>query len=886
MGELAASTIRTTLVHGPLAYAMRRAEAARGHEIGLQILTPSQLAARLAGGLLRPASRTSIEEGIRAALRQRGRLLDIAPISDFPGMTRALSRTLRSIWRSGYDLRSGPGSATARVRDLAFVEETIREHLQPGEVLMPDLCQCAHDNLALAPRIIGPLHIEGVHAIDPIWRPLIEDLGELVEVVWHAPSGAEIRWFTGKVEPQSTTQSVRTGISCADPAHEALEAMRWARALLAEDRARPEDIAICATSPAQWDDYMLALAASAGLPLCFVHGRPALATRDGQRCAALADLLRGGLSQARVRRLLRLARNQGTPLDQLPDEDLPVSASASLSTAADWQRALSARPDFAAVLGPILEVLGRGIESANDAAEWLLRGRSRRLWDEALRAAPASALMFTLETLHVAEDRDPADAIVWCSADELAGAPRRFAWLLGVTAGSWPRSAGLDPTLPGYLVDPRLVNPDPIEAADLRCHAVIAAHATEAMHSTGRLSADGKRANAASLLPRPTDDDVRHRDQAARWALSEADRLLCRSHDMGADAITSSAASTWRAWHDRALTSHDGLVGTSHPMLLALLTKPQSPTSLSRLLQDPLAYVWYYGLGWRDLVHRERGLIFPADDMGRLVHEILRRAVDQLEPTPGLAGAADHEKEEAVAAAAHMVQQDWPTHTDVPPPVLWRHTVHKAAEMAMAGLNYKPLRERGTRSYTEVAFGGAVREEAPTIPPPWDPSLPVALPNTDIHIYGFIDRLDLRPNLETVRVTDYKTGQRPKEPDKMIVDHGAELQRVLYALACRALLSELVVPIVARLIYVRPPVVGYTLKDPDATINLVAEWVTLARRVLESGIVYAGIRDNDFLRRRHARLALPAARIVYLRRKGDAIRAAAGPHLTRHWNNK
>ena len=192
-------------------------------------------------------------------------------------------------------------------------------------------------------------------------------------------------------------------------------------------------------------------------------------------------------------------------------------------------------------------------------------------------------------------------------------------WLLGVTTGSWPRSAGLDPILPRYIVDPQIVDPDPIEAADLRCHGIITAHATEAMLSTGRLRADGKNANAASLLPRPADDDVRHRDHVGRQALSEADRLFCRSHDMGADAITSSAASTWRAWHDRTLTPHDGLVGTPHPMLSALLTEPQSPTSLSRLLQDPLAYVWYYALGWRDLVHKERGLIFPADDMGRLV---------------------------------------------------------------------------------------------------------------------------------------------------------------------------------------------------------------------------------------------------------------------------
>jgi PD-(D/E)XK nuclease superfamily len=883
---MADNMLHTTLVHGPLAYAMRRAAAARRHEMGLQILLPSQLAARLAGGLLRPASRASIEEGIRAALNQPDRLLDIARIVDLPGMTRALRRTLRNVWRSGYDLRSGTGSETARVRDLAFVEEVVRERLLPGEVLMPDLCRRARDNLAFAPRIIGPLQIEGVHAIDPIWRPLIGELSEVIEIVWRSSPYADTAWFAGKVEPQSTRQPVRTGISCADPAHEALEAMRWARALLADGRARPEDIAICATSPAEWDDYMLALSASSGLPFCFVHGWPALATRDGQRCAALADLLQGGLSQARVRRLVRLALNQSILLDQLPDEDLPVSASASLSTAVDWQRALSARPEFATILVPVLEVLARGIEAAHDAAERLLRGRSRRLWDEALRAAPASALMFTLETLRVTDERDPADAIVWCSADELAGAPRKFVWLLGVTAGSWPRKAGLDPILPRYIVDPQLTDPDPIEVADLRCLGIITAHATEAMLSTGRLTADGKSANAASLLPRPTHRDVRHRDQAGRRALTEADRLFCRPHDMAADAITSSAASTWRAWHDRALTPHDGLVDASHPMLSALLMETQSPTSLSRLLQDPLAYVWHYALGWHDLVHKERGLIFPADDMGRLVHEILRRVVDQLEPVPGLAGAADHEKEQAVAAAARIVQQAWPTHTDVPPPVLWRNTVRQAFAMAVSGLNHKPLKERDTRSYTEVAFGGLAREEPPAIPPPWDPSSPVELPSANIHIRGFIDRLDQRPSIKAVRVTDYKTGQRPKEPDKMIVDHGAELQRVLYALACRTLLSDPEVQIVARLVYLRPPVMEYKLADPDAAINLVGEWVAHARRVLESGVVYAGIRDSESMRRRHARLALPAARLAYLRRKDGAIRAAAGPDLTRYWKSK
>ena len=81
--------LHSVLVQGRLAFAMRRAAAARGHELGLQIMTPSLLAARLAGGLLRPASRESIEIGIRTALMQPGLLENIAAISDLPGTTRA-----------------------------------------------------------------------------------------------------------------------------------------------------------------------------------------------------------------------------------------------------------------------------------------------------------------------------------------------------------------------------------------------------------------------------------------------------------------------------------------------------------------------------------------------------------------------------------------------------------------------------------------------------------------------------------------------------------------------------------------------------------------------------------------------------------------------------
>jgi hypothetical protein len=633
---------------------MRRAAAAREGALGLQIMTPSLLAARLAGGLLRPASRESIEVGIRSALSERDSLEDIAPISGLPGTTRAVLRTLRRVWRAGLHLRTGPYAGQPRVKDLARIEDTVRLHLQPGERLLPDLCDLAQAAVQFAPRVIGPLRIEGLHAMDPIWRPLINGLRKFIQVEWDAPTFCDTGWFHGSPRHVATKDSKKRGVSCTDPYHEVLEAMRWARELLASGRARASEIGIATTAPMALDDYMLALVSASNLPISFLHGRPALATKDGQRCAALADALQGGLSQARVRRLLSLAANQGTILDDLPDHSLPVPGEASLSTSADWDRALAPYPETASVLVPVLKLLESGTDAAEEAARLLLRGRSRRLWDEALRSAPASALMFSLEALRVVDDRDPADAVAWCSADELAAAPRRFAWLIGLTTGGWPRSGGLDPILPGYIIPSALTDPDPIEAGDRRCLDNILASTEEVVLSSGRLSSEGKRVGPSTLMPYFEKIDVLHRDRPIGHALTEADRLLAQEKARSADPIVSSAMSAWHDWGLRSLTPHDGLLANEHPLLSMLLTKPQSPTSLSRLLRDPLAYVWYYALGWRDLVHKERGLVLPADDMGRLVHELLRRTVEHLEPKPGFIVAARHEVEEALARLSQL----------------------------------------------------------------------------------------------------------------------------------------------------------------------------------------------------------------------------------------
>jgi hypothetical protein len=63
---------RTAVIQGALAYGMRRIAAARAGETGLQIMTVPQVAARLAGGFLHPATGEIIEPAIRTALDEGG----------------------------------------------------------------------------------------------------------------------------------------------------------------------------------------------------------------------------------------------------------------------------------------------------------------------------------------------------------------------------------------------------------------------------------------------------------------------------------------------------------------------------------------------------------------------------------------------------------------------------------------------------------------------------------------------------------------------------------------------------------------------------------------------------------------------------------------------
>src|SRR4051812_28850809 len=101
-GEMVPSR-RTAIVEGPLAFQMRRLEAARAGECGLQLFNLPQLAARLAGGFLQPVPSELLEPAIKAALDEGG-FTELDTVRVLPGMTRAVARTLWHAWNADIDL--------------------------------------------------------------------------------------------------------------------------------------------------------------------------------------------------------------------------------------------------------------------------------------------------------------------------------------------------------------------------------------------------------------------------------------------------------------------------------------------------------------------------------------------------------------------------------------------------------------------------------------------------------------------------------------------------------------------------------------------------------------------------------------------------------------
>ena len=173
------------------------------------------------------------------------------------------------------------------------------------------------------------------------------------------------------------------------------------------------------------------------------------------------------------------------------------------------------------------------------------------------------------------------------------------------------------------------------------------------------------------------------------------------------------------------------------------------------------------------------------------------------------------------------------------------------------------------RAYGEVPFGGA--EPKSDGPIPWDAEATVAIPGTEFHITGYIDRLDISANGSRALVRDYKTGRVPK--DDIVLDGGRELQRCLYAFAVKAMLED-GIAIAASLFYPRD---GRDLRldDPDATLDALIGYLQAAHAGLASGGAVMGKDTGGAFD--DLAFALPAnAGAIYRPRKETAATARLG----------
>lgn len=836
---------RTIVAHGRLAMRELRLDAARRRLHGLQIVSFEQLAVRLSGGFTRPIDDESLRSAIQAALPETP-LGELDGIKLLPGMVDAAADTLHKVWRSGIDLAER-AHEHPRLNSIARLEAAVLEQLPPGMMRPADLVAAALKRLVHAPAVLGSVEIVGITELSPSWRPLLMALAAHVPVAWIAGPRPVPEWLSEtEIEVRRSDARVpeQHMVSAATGYHEAVEAIRWARALMVTDGVDPADIAIAAASTGDYDDHFLALRADANLDLHFVHGIKVTTTRDGQAAAALADILIRGFSQTRMRRLAALCGSETGPFQSLPQGWLRVlPADAPLASRSAWDRLLSRLTaadwpdgqDHTPTLRRIVDLLAKGHAAADEVGAAFLTGRALSIWRKALLDGPSVSLDTTLENLKQDDGLEACVSPAWMPASALAASPRRHVRLIGLNSSRWPRGISEDRLISDHIIPTAELDPLPIGAADRRdFETILATTENEVTMSRARRDSEGRLLGRSALLGPAAMENYIGRNAVPAHAFSETDRLMARPDEFAGDSQAASALTTWRNWHRKEITPHDGLVRADHPLLLDILARVQSASSLRLLLRSPLGFVWRYGMRLQMPESGTDPLVLDAMAMGDLVHMTLDLALQNLEANGGFANAGDAQVTAAIDAATTNVAGVWETERAVPPPVIWRSTLDDARKLAERALTYRGEPLEGARSYGEVAFGGATPKTGADSP--WDAATLVAIPETGFAIKGYIDRLDLSGDGTRALVRDYKTGRPPK--DDISIDGGRELQRCLYAFAVKALLGANV-SISASLLYPRAEI-DLQLTDPEATLGELTGYLRSASTNLSAGHALIG----------------------------------------------
>jgi PD-(D/E)XK nuclease superfamily len=841
-----------------------RLDAARARRHGLQIMSFEQLAVRLAGGFARSIDDESLRAAIQAALPETA-LGELDSIKLLPGMTDASAEALHKAWRAGIDLTARAGDHP-RLNSIARLEAAVLARLPAGMMRPTELVAAAGRRLAYAATLFGPIEIVGITELSPCWRPLLEGLTAHTPVQWTAA-------------PRSAPAPRVSAVSAATAYHEAVEAVRWVRSLLASGEAEPADIAVAAASTGEYDDHFLSLRTDANFDLHFVHGVKVVTARDGQAAAALADILLRGLSQTRMRRLAALCDSEAGPFKDLPSGWMRIlPTDAPLTSVRAWMRLLDRlKPadwpdgrDHAATLRGIVALLAKGAGAADEIGPAFLNGRAAAIWRTALLIGPCGSLEATLETLRQDDGLEACVCAAWMPASELAASPRRFVRLLGLNSLRWPRGLSEDRLISDHVIPTFELDPLPVGAADCRdFKTILATTAEQVVLSRARRDGEGRLLGRSSLLREYAEEMYVRRNAAPTHAFSETDRLTARPQEFADEPQAISAATCRRDWRREEITAHDGLVRADHPLVLAVLERTQSASSLKLLLRNPLGFIWKYGMGLRMPESGTEPLVLDPLAMGDLVHMTLDRALKKLESTGGLAQADQNQIATAVTVAADEAADLWESERAVPPAVIWKRTLDEARLLTTRALSYDDEHLPGVRAYGEVAFGGISPKS--TADTPWNPATVVEIPGTGFRIKGYIDRLDIAGDGKRAMVRDYKTGRTPK--DDVILAGGNELQRCLYAFAVKALLGSNV-SIRASLFYPRDQI-DRRLEDPEATLTEITQYLQAARASLTAGNALIGPDGGGTYD--DLAFALPAnADVAYCKRKLPAAKELFG----------
>ena len=836
-----------------------RAKAALNGTHGVKLLTIDQLAARLAGGFLQPIDNDHLATAVRESIGLG--LGELDAIKTLPGFQRAAANSLSKAWSAGLSLEDEAKAAVdpaarTRLEALAILEREVLARLPKNELRPADLVARALGRKGFARVLFGPIEIQGRTEMSPVWRPLLAALANETEVSWVAEARRLPPWLAQlgvKAVESAPEQPARRAISCASPRHEILEAVRWARGLLAKG-VGAQEIAIATASPAGWDDHVLALAETANIPIHFIHGRAALDSPEGQLAAALAEVLLRGFSQPRLKRVVGLLRAQTNKFAQLPSQwwrKLPEDA--PLLDAARWKQEIAAldAQDFPDGVDPrpllidIIDAIGLGLSEASAVGERLLQGKALAIWRKALTDAPAEALDVTLAGLRVDDGLEPTVSVVWGPAAAIAAVPRPYTWLVGLTSRSWPRRPSEDPLLPHHVVPSSRLDPLPVHRADTRDFETIGAMtASELLFSRARRDSGGRVNGVSPLFPRDIAEVYLAQSREPEQAASDTDRLFARPSEFSALPEARTALSAWIDWHTDRITAHDGRLRANHPLLLQALDRRQSASSLSKLLRDPLGYLWHYGFGWSSPDEIDEPLTLNPLQFGNLLHEILEGAILILEGKPGGFAAAAKDAEalkNVIAAATKTVATQWEATAPVPPPVIWRRKCEDVSGLALTALSANEAPLAGQKSFAEIPFGGDSRARdmgdnvLATLP--WDPRTQIVIPSTSISIGGSIDRLDLSGDNSAARVTDYKSGKFPRGVPQL--KGGSELQRCLYAYAVRSLIAGSP-EVEARLLYPRKDGTPLNLASPDATLAKLTTFLKAAYVAFAAGKALPG----------------------------------------------